>query len=57
MPSGGTEGQSGGYRVIAHNRRGHGRSSETGLEGWLRERATHWPFSTLLNRARIVGRD
>jgi integrase len=26
------------------------------LEAWLRERATHWPVSTLLHRARIVSR-
>jgi integrase/recombinase XerD len=26
------------------------------LETWLRERATHWPMSTLLHRARIVNR-
>ncbi|PYU95233.1 MAG: integrase [Acidobacteria bacterium] len=26
------------------------------LEAWLRERATHWPMSTLLHRARIVNR-
>jgi integrase len=30
--------------------------SRDALEGWLRERATHWPLSTLLNRARIVNR-
>lgn len=26
------------------------------LEAWLRERAVHWPVSTLLHRARIVNR-
>jgi integrase/recombinase XerD len=26
------------------------------LEAWLRERATYWPMSTLLHRARIVNR-
>jgi hypothetical protein len=26
------------------------------LEAWLRERAAHWPVSTLLHRARIVSR-
>ncbi|TJW37310.1 MAG: integrase, partial [Mesorhizobium sp.] len=26
------------------------------LESWLRERAAHWPESTLLHRARIVMR-
>ena len=26
------------------------------LEAWLRERAAHWPPSTLLHRTRIVGR-
>src|SRR5438270_311034 len=25
------------------------------LEAWLRERAAHWPVSTLLHRARIVS--
>jgi integrase/recombinase XerD len=30
--------------------------SREALEAWLRERATHWPMSTLLHRARIVNR-
>ena len=30
--------------------------SREALETWLRERATHWPMSTLLHRARIVNR-
>ena len=30
--------------------------SRKALEAWLRERATHWPMSTLLHRARIVNR-
>lgn len=29
--------------------------SRDALESWLRERAMHWPESTLLNRARIVN--
>jgi integrase/recombinase XerD len=30
--------------------------SRDALEAWLRERAPHWPVSTLLHRARIVNR-
>ena len=30
--------------------------SRDDLEAWLRERAAHWPESTLLHRARIVNR-
>ena len=30
--------------------------SRDALETWLRERAAHWPMSTLLHRAQIVNR-
>lgn len=39
--------------------RHHGSSSQVRrevLEAWLRERAIHWPVSTVLHRARIVNR-
>lgn len=40
------------------NRREHQapQVSRDDLEGWLRERAVHWPESTVLHRARIVNR-
>jgi len=33
-----------------------GQVSRDALETWLRERAAHWPMSTLLHRAQIVNR-
>jgi len=41
--------------VIRHQR-APGKVDRNALEGWLSERAKHWPMSTLLHRARIVNR-
>lgn len=38
------------------HQRSPGKVDRKALEGWLNERAKHWPMSTLLHRARIVNR-
>jgi integrase/recombinase XerD len=44
------------FQVVIQQQPPPSQVSRDALEAWLRERAVHWPVSTLLHRARIVNR-
>jgi integrase/recombinase XerD len=44
------------YQEIVVRQQSPSQMSRDSFEAWLRERAAHWPESTLLHRARIVNR-